>query len=89
RPGIFEIVTEIFEYQFDEVIFIDDINRVAEACKSLNTGFIGIPASMPHNFQKEEMINTGVKLIVNKFNDISQETILKADELLYTSKFWI
>ncbi len=43
---------------------------------------------MPHNFQKEEMINTGVKLIVNKFNDISQETILKADELLYTSKFW-
>ncbi|EHR2381740.1 HAD family hydrolase [Salmonella enterica] len=89
RPGIFEIVTEIFEYQFDEVIFIDDINRVAEVCKSLNTGFIGIPASMPHNFQKEEMINTGVKLIVNKFNDISHETILKADELLYTSKFWI
>lgn len=66
RPGMYEIIKEIFGLDFDEVVFIDDINRVAEVCKSLGAGFIGVPASMPHNYQREEMVATGVRYMVNK-----------------------
>ncbi|MDG2961518.1 HAD family hydrolase [Exercitatus varius] len=88
RPGVFEIVKEEFKLNFDEVVFIDDINRVAEVCKALNTGFIGVPASMPHNFQREEMMNTGVKFMVNKFTDITKDIIHQVDRSLSNSSLW-
>ncbi|HAT1685355.1 TPA: hypothetical protein I8Y21_006213, partial [Klebsiella oxytoca] len=88
RPGMYEIVKEKFNLNFDEVVFIDDINRVAEVCKALGAGFIGVPASMPHNFQREEMINTGVKYMVNKFTDITEDLIHEVDERLVSATLW-
>lgn len=88
RPGMYEIVKEKFDLNFDEVIFIDDINRVAEVCKSLATGFIGVPASMPHNYQREEMIATGVKYMVNRFTDITEKLIQKVDDHLFSADLW-
>lgn len=88
RPGMYEIAKEKFNLNFDEVVFIDDINRVAEVCKSLGAGFIGVPASMPHNYQREEMIATGVKYMVNRFTDITKELIHKVDDHLFATDLW-
>lgn len=88
RPGVHEIVKEIFNYNYDEVVFIDDINRVAEVCKAFNAGFIGIPARMEHNFQLEEMKNTGVKFSFANFSDISLETVNELDELMTLLNHW-
>jgi beta-phosphoglucomutase-like phosphatase (HAD superfamily) len=88
RPGMYEIVKDKFKLNFDEVVFIDDINRVAEVCKSLGAGFIGVPASMPHNYQQEEMIATGVKHRVKGFTDITEKIIQEVDEHLASSVLW-
>ncbi|EFO3921992.1 hypothetical protein DMO93_18900 [Escherichia coli] len=88
RPGVYEIVKEKFNLNFDEVVFIDDINRVAEVCKALGTGFIRVPASMAHNYQREEMVRTGVKYMVNRFTDITDKLIHEVDEHLASSDLW-
>ncbi|HCD2610926.1 TPA: hypothetical protein NBL05_004498, partial [Citrobacter koseri] len=87
-PGVYEIVKEKFNLNFDEVVFIDDINRVAEVCKALGTGFIGVPASMAHNYQREEMVRTGAKYMVNRFTDITDKLIHEVDEHLASSDLW-
>ncbi|HBE9180749.1 hypothetical protein D3C73_227850 [compost metagenome] len=87
RPGVNEIVSSL-GLNFNEVVFIDDINRVAEVCKALGTGFIGIPASMPHNFQQREMQETGVKFSASAFCDITEEMLTKTDKNLAHATLW-
>ncbi|MFB6818409.1 HAD family hydrolase [Streptomyces sp. NPDC056347] len=88
RPGVKEIVRDIFGYQYDEVLFIDDINRVAEVTKALGAGFIGVPASMPHNFQREQMAETGVRFTVDKLDEIDLPLLLEADRRLAEGTLW-
>lgn len=88
RPGMYEIIKENFNLNYDEVVFIDDINRVAEVCKTLGAGFIGVPASMSHNYQREEMKSTGVKFILNRFSDINEKLIYEVDEYLHSANLW-
>jgi len=87
RPGVNEIASSL-ELSFNEVVFIDDINRVAEVCKSFGAGFIGVPASMSHNFQQHQMQETGVKLSVSTFSDISEEILYEADNHLTHATLW-
>lgn len=88
RPGTKEIVRDIFRYQFDEVLFIDDINRVAEVTKALGAGFIGVPASLPHNFQRAEMVETGVRYLVDDIRQIDIPLLAKLDEELAAGTLW-
>ncbi|MPZ83089.1 MAG: hypothetical protein GEV28_22935 [Actinophytocola sp.] len=88
RPGMKEIVLDIFGYAFDEVVFIDDINRVAEVSKALGAGFIGVPASMPHNFQRAEMAATGVRYQVDDIRRIDATLLEKIDEELAAGTHW-
>jgi len=88
RPGVHEIVKDYFHLEHDEVVFIDDINRVAEVCKKLNSGFIGIPANMKHNYQKQEMQETGVKFACACFSDITLDMIMKLDRMMLSSQHW-
>ncbi|MGH4011150.1 MAG: HAD family hydrolase [Pseudonocardiaceae bacterium] len=88
RPGVKEIVRDIFHYEYNEVLFIDDINRVAEVTKALGAGFIGVPASMPHNFQREQMAETGVRYTVDTVADITVELLRKVDEELKAGTLW-
>ncbi|EAA5258738.1 HAD family phosphatase [Salmonella enterica subsp. enterica] len=88
RPGVNEIITDVFKVDYDEAIFIDDINRVAEVCKAFGTGFIGVPARMEHNFQREEMIRTGVKHMVEKFSDITENLLGCIDQELSDKNIW-
>ncbi|MFF6807461.1 HAD family hydrolase [Streptomyces sp. NPDC012616] len=87
RPGTKEIA-RIFGYEFDEVLFVDDINRVAEVTKCLGSGFIGVPASMPHNFQRAEMETTGVRYMVDDIRQIDAELLAKVDEDLASGALW-
>jgi|SRR5450755_229792 phosphoglycolate phosphatase-like HAD superfamily hydrolase len=88
RPGVREIVREIFDYQFDQVLFVDDINRVAEVTKALGAGFIGVPASLPHNFQCPEMLATGVRFMVDDIRQISPDLIAKVDGEMAAGTLW-
>jgi beta-phosphoglucomutase-like phosphatase (HAD superfamily) len=88
RPGVKEIVRDFFGLDFDEVLFVDDINRVAEVAKALGAGFIGVPASMPHNFQRAEMLATGVRFMVDSTRQIDTELLAKADAELAAGTLW-
>ncbi|MGC5033610.1 hypothetical protein [Micromonospora sp. DT229] len=88
RPGVKEIVRDIFGYRFDEVLFIDDINRVAEVAKALGAGFVGVPASMPHNFQRAEMAQTGVRYAVDDIRQIDLTLLEKVDSELAAGTLW-
>jgi phosphoglycolate phosphatase-like HAD superfamily hydrolase len=87
RPGTKEIIKQ-FGYEADEVLFVDDINRVAEVTKVLGAGFIGVPASLPHNFQRAEMEATGVHYTVDDIRHINLELLQKADEELAAGTLW-
>ena len=88
RPGTKEIVRDIFGYEFDEVVFVDDINRVAEVTRALGTGFIGVPASLPHNFQRAEMAATGVRYTVDDIRQIDLGLLQKVDAELAAGTLW-
>lgn len=88
RPGVREIVTDVFGYSFDETLFIDDINRVAEVTKAFGAGFVGVPASMPHNFQRAEMAKTGVRYTVSAINSIDLELLRAVDRHLAAGTLW-
>lgn len=88
RPGMKEIVRDVFDFGFDEVLFIDDINRVAEVTKALGAGFLGVPASMPHNFQREEMQETGVSYLVDSIGKIDRGLLEEVDEAMREGRMW-
>lgn len=88
RPGVKEIVRDIFGYRFEEVLFLDDINRVAEVTKALGAGFVGVPASLPHNFQRAEMAATGVRYTVDDIRQIDRTLLEKVDEELAAGTLW-
>ncbi|HEY3259077.1 MAG TPA: HAD family hydrolase [Pseudonocardiaceae bacterium] len=88
RPGSKEIARDIFGYRYDEVLFVDDINRVAEVTKALGAGFIGVPASMPHNFQRAEMAQTGVRYMVEDIRQIDVPLLEKVDDELAAGTLW-
>lgn len=89
RPGTKEIVRDIFGLRFDEVVFVDDINRVAEVAKALGTGFIGVPASLPHNFQRAEMEANGVRYLVDDIRQLDAGMLAKVDEELAAGTLWV
>ena len=88
RPGVKEIVEDVFGYRYDEVLFVDDINRVAEVTKALGAGFLGVPASMPHNFQRAEMAATGVRHTVGDIREIDRALIETLDDELANGTHW-
>ena len=88
RPGVKEIVRDVFGLRFDETVFVDDINRVAEVCKVLGAGFIGVPASMPHNFQRPEMAATGVWHMVDDIRQIDAALLTEVDRELAAGSLW-
>lgn len=88
RPGVKEIVEDTFGYRYDEVLFVDDINRVAEVTKALGAGFLGVPASMPHNHQRAEMARTGVRHTVDDIRGIDRDLIERIDGELAAGTHW-
>ncbi|MGW8444266.1 HAD family hydrolase [Paenibacillus sp. S33] len=76
RPGIKEITRDIYGLEYHEVLFIDNVNTVAEVAKSLNAPFIGVPSTP---FQYEDMKQTGVKYLLNSLKGIDAELLERID----------
>ena len=88
RPGIKEIATKYYSYRFNEVLFIDDVNKVAEDAKSLGVPFIGIPSKFHNGFQRQGMLDTGVKYILDSIKDIDENLIRKIDLENLKNELW-
>ena len=85
RPGVSEICKDIFDYNYDEVLFIDDINRMAEVAKHFGAGFIGTPVT---DFQTQQMNDTGVKYIAASISDITENVLNDIDCKLKEKSLW-
>lgn len=88
RPGLKEITKDKKKIDYNQILFIDDVNTVAEAAKSLNIPFIGIPANHSWGYQREDMENTGVKYLVSSVREIDKNMIYKIDQDIAEGKIW-
>ncbi|MFF4406539.1 HAD family phosphatase [Streptomyces sp. NPDC001262] len=88
RPGIREITTEVFGLQHDQVLFIDDVARVAEVAKALDIPFIGHPSSFEHSFQPQLMREAGVRHLVNSLHSIDEELLRTLDAEAAEHSVW-
>lgn len=86
RPGVKEITQDIFKLNFNQVIFIDDINRMAEVCKYYGAGFIGTPVT---EYQLRDMQTLGVKHIaINGISEINLQMLKNIDDDLTSNTLW-
>jgi phosphoglycolate phosphatase-like HAD superfamily hydrolase len=88
RPGIKEITKE-YGLEYNQVLFIDDVNTVAEAAKANKASFIGIPSNFPWGFQRQDMISTGVKYILDSVKDINRGLLEKIDAEAAAGTLWL
>ncbi|MDR0298732.1 MAG: HAD family hydrolase [Streptococcaceae bacterium] len=79
RPGLKEIVKDIYHFDYSEVLFIDDVNTVAEEAKKYNIPFIGVPTTHSWGFQKQDMEKTRVKYTVNSVEEITLDYLETID----------
>lgn len=85
RPGIREIIHDICHTESSRIVFIDDVNTVAEAARQYNAPFIGVPST---GFQKQDMIQTGVKFMVASIRDIDMAYIGAVDDAAHDGSCW-
>ncbi|MFF3291704.1 HAD family phosphatase [Streptomyces sp. NPDC003023] len=79
RPGIREITTEVFGLRFDQVLFIDDVARVAETARSLDVAFIGHPSTFEHSHQRTLMREAGVRHLVDSLHAVDEPLLRAVD----------
>ncbi|MEV0219956.1 HAD family phosphatase [Streptomyces sp. NPDC050704] len=77
RPGLHEIATDHFGLEHDQVLVIDDVAKVAEEAGRLGMGFIGYPSGFEHSFQRELMVEAGVRHLVDSLHSVD-ENLLRA-----------
>jgi beta-phosphoglucomutase-like phosphatase (HAD superfamily) len=85
RPGMKEIAAQEMACNLDEIIFIDDLNRVADVCRALGCGFIGIPGA---SYQREQMIESGVRYVLDSLESIDTALLLEIDQRLAENSLW-
>ncbi len=85
RPGMKEIAGEAMGCAVDEIIFIDDLNRVADVCRSLGCGFIGIPGA---TYQQRQMVDSGVKYVLASLDAIDAALLSEVDHRLAENCLW-
>lgn len=88
RPGVHEITTDVFGFQHDEALFVDDVARVAETARQLGTAFIGLPSPYPHGFQRQLMREAGVRHLVDGLDRIDAELLHRVDAEAAAGTLW-
>jgi len=88
RPGVGHITRDVFGAGFDEIVFVDDVSRVAEAARAHGAGFIGFPSSPAHARQREFMAGFGVRHLPGSLAELTPELLAIVDEELATSTHW-
>jgi len=75
RPGVVEIIARVGGKPH-EVLFVDDVDLVAQACKASLAPFIGWPST---SFQQQAMQKTGVQHFVKSLGEIDSALIKRID----------
>lgn len=88
RPGIKEITKDIYGLGYNEVIFIDDVNTVAEVAKKNKVPFIGITSCFSWGFQKQDMIATGVRYLFDSVKYININLLERIDYEASVGTVW-
>ncbi|MFJ8040383.1 HAD family hydrolase [Kitasatospora sp. NPDC096147] len=88
RPGVREIVTDVLGLEFDEVLFIDDVARVAETARGLGAAFIGHPSGFEHGFQPQLMRAAGVRHLAASPAGVDEWLVRTVDEESANGKLW-
>ena len=88
RPGIKEITKDFYRLEFHQVLFIDDVNTVAENARINNVPFIGIPSNFSWGFQRQDMITTKVKYLLNSAKEIDIELLGRIDYEASVGTIW-
>ena len=79
RPGLKEIISK-YNLDFTDVLFIDDVAKVALEAKKFDIPFIGVPSSHEWGFQKQLMQKAGVKYMVSSIEEITEDYLRLVDE---------
>lgn len=87
RPGIREIIN-YYGVAADRALFIDDVNRFAEFAKDIGVAFVGVPTDHPHSFQREHMVETGVRHLAWSLPDIDETLLDQVDFEASTGMIW-
>ncbi|MER6471009.1 HAD family phosphatase [Streptomyces collinus] len=88
RPGIREITRDVFGLDYDQVLFIDDVARVAEEARRLGVPFIGRPGDFEHGHQHALMERAGVRHLVRGLRDIDEELLRTLDAEAAAGTCW-
>jgi len=79
RPGVREIVRDRFGLGYQEVLFIDDVAKVAESAKALDVPFIGHPSDFEYSSQRTLMRRQGVRHLVRTLYEIDEALLRTVD----------
>ncbi|MGW3018854.1 HAD family phosphatase [Streptomyces longwoodensis] len=87
RPGLREI-TAHFGLEHGQVLFVDDVARVAEAARALGAPFIGRPSDFEHSHQGELMRGAGVRHLVAGLDEIDERLLHAVDAEAAAGTLW-
>ncbi|MEU8698987.1 HAD family phosphatase [Streptomyces sp. NPDC048680] len=88
RPGVREITTHVFGLAFDEVVFVDDVARVAQEAQELGAAFVGHPSDFAHGFQRSLMRALGVRHLVSSLDAITHDLLHTIDSESVSRTSW-
>ncbi|WP_251095495.1 HAD family phosphatase [Streptomyces sp. Caat 7-52] len=88
RPGLHEIAVDIAGLARDEVLFIDDVARVAEAARDLGVPFVGHPSDFEHGHQRQLMAEAGVRHLVGALDEIDERLVRTIDAEAQAGTLW-
>lgn len=88
RPGIREITEDVFRLRFDQVLFIDDVARVAQAARALGVAYIGHPSDYEHGYQRPLMEQAGVRHVVRSLDEIDEGLLRRVDAEAAAGRNW-
>ncbi|MEU0743912.1 HAD family phosphatase [Streptomyces sp. NPDC006134] len=88
RPGIREITQDVFGLAHDQVLFVDDVARVAESARELGVPFIGRPSTFEHSFQRQLMRQAGVRHLVESLHAIDETMLRTVDAEAADGTVW-
>ncbi|MFI9246160.1 HAD family phosphatase [Streptomyces sp. NPDC053086] len=88
RPGLREIAVDIAGLACDEVLFIDDVARVAEAARELGVPFVGHPSDFEHGHQRQLMVEAGARHVVGSLDAIDDRLLRTIDAEAQAGTLW-
>lgn len=88
RPGFKEITEDVFGLRPDQVLFVDDVARTADAARALGTGFVGHPSDFVHSHQRALMREAGVRHVISSLDALDDDLLHRVDGELSSGSFW-